>query len=65
LEFLVLVLKERKKQKLKWIISFYLATGFVHCFGISDRSLSGVIGIGTLDKDDIESFKSPTFGSIG
>jgi hypothetical protein len=41
------------------------AIALVHCFGISDRSFNGVIGIGTLDKDDIESFRSPTFGSIG
>lgn len=44
---------------------FYLAIGLVHCFGMSDRSLSGVIGIGTLDNDDIESLRSPTFGSLG
>jgi len=51
------------KNKMK--IFYYRAVGFVHCFGISDRSFNGVIGIGTLDNDDIESFKSPTFGSLG
>lgn len=56
-------------KQLKWkrniFAFFYLAIGFVHCLGISDRSLSGVIGIGTLDKDAIGSLRSPTFGSVG
>jgi len=68
LESSVLVLKQNKKN-LKWKLNifafFYLAIGFVHCLGISDRSLSGVIGIGTLDKDAIGSLRSPTFGSVG
>jgi hypothetical protein len=67
LEFSVLVFKENKKRKSKIEMKIfdYRAVGFVHCFGISDRSFNGVIGIGTLDNDAIESFKSPTFGSLG
>jgi hypothetical protein len=57
---------KKKIQKIKYFVFYsYLAVGLVHCFGISDRSFNGVIGIGTLDNDAIESLRSPTFGSIG